>query len=589
MPLPALLAAAAVVGVGLAGAGFAGGGLSARSSGTRAELGQASPVRSVASAQSAVAMTILDHELRATPVLVTAVELRPDGRGEVRVLESAGGARERRIGFHEIAALGPEGFWSARGDDHRHEARLRPSPGRAVPARPIDEPPRGPLEELGIEPVGPAVVRADARAGWIELTDGQVLAGALARADASGERVAWTASRLLGHAEAGRAIVDRRVGAALRADDPDLIDGAGSVSFGFSIDRIRRIVAWSESFAERPLSTDDGVSDLVLLRNGDLLRGFVEGIASDAAPPGGEAGEEVVRGSRARITIESAGRVVQVPYESVAQVVLQSPATPVAAGPSRPVARVVLADGTSLLVGSISTLHASAGGQPVPARLKLSVPALRSASIAEEAGEPASVTVDAADVRSIVPIATRLTPLSSLAIVRHEPASDRRRADAPVRPVLSPRESSGTLGAAPIGLDGPCVVEWALSMDADAASAMGAGAERPVWFAGRVSLPSVAAPWGDCDVRLEWLGEGSAGPMVLGSARLNGDMPSVRLAGPVPVGSAGSASGPGVGGVGGIGGGGARLRLTVEAGAYGPIRDAVVLDEWLLLERAGQP
>lgn len=497
-----LMASAATAVGGAAGAAVGGGvGLGRQSPADRAGI----PALSVPSA----AFVLIDGDLRASAIRVVSVEVRPDGRGEVRLLDASG--RELRVAFTDLAALAPAGYGVER--------------SVAVGATTEWSPP----ESREQEP-------------WIELTDGQVLTGTLVRATAGGERLVW-GSRLL------------------RGGTPGAAEGG---AIGVVLDRVRRIVAWPDSFRLRPVIGADGVSDALLLRNGDLLRGFVEGIVA----------EEADAGSRTLIKLETDGRSVRVPYESMAQMVLQSAGGDVGTGPgpNRPVARVTLADGTSLLAGSITTVPsvAAAGLSGVSPGLRMSIPALRGASISEDAAEPATVTVEISEVRSIVPTSTRVVPLTSLEVVRHEPAPDRRRAAAPRVGRPTPVEAARTLGAGSIGLDGPCVIEWAVP-PAGRSARSAAGSSMHV--GGRVSLAAGAAPWGDCEVRLERV-DGSDGAVLLGSARLTADRPSATLGGAIPAGP-GMSDRP------------TRLRLTIEPGVYGAVRDAVVLEEWLLWERGG--
>ncbi len=472
------------------------------------------PARAVAGAPSpaessgAVWFVLLDRELHATPAMVSSITLRADAPGEIRTVDDRG--PERRRSFQELSAVAPGGFARRSSEESMDDTELP--------------------DERG------SIPRGRATAGWIELTDGQILSGTFDRADESGEQIEWTSAR------------------------------AGS--FRFSLDRIRRMASASASSDGLVGSKilDDGVSDVLRLNNGDVLRGFVERISTNAS-------------GLSLIHLESEGRSTQIPYGSVAEMVLQSPNAPASrtaamtgVGQDRPIARVRLSDGSSLLAGGISTVR-SIGG---PVRLSLSVPSLRSASIADPTSDVSSVMVDLADVCSIVPLTSRLVALSACPIVRHEPTADRRRA-MPVRtPALAPAVAAMTLGAAPISLDGPCVVEWVVDTEV-----LGTG-QRASHVSGRVSLLAGASPWGDCRVRLEWLNDGETAAqraVVLAEARLTSDRPWVELNAPIPSVSTGARAAPASQP--------ARLRLTVEAGAFGPVRDGVVLEEFLILMRNG--
>lgn len=484
---------------------------------------------SSAAATASADFVLLDRQLRPTPAMVSGIDIRPDGRGEVRTLDASG--REQRASIQDFTALAPEGF-AASPDQAR-------SPATA--ARQANVP------------------------GWIELTDGQFLTGLLLRADQSGEDLVWFSPHL--------------------------------GQFLLSIDRVRRIVLSVEASERHPEGADT-VADSVLLTNGDVLRGFIEGIETDD-------------NGRTRISIETDGRSTRLPYDALARVTLRSsPAPRAAIGPNRPVARVQFRDGSAVLVSQLSTVSDSAPTSSEPAAsalrggqgetrpdhqhdnlstspiVSLSVPSLRAASIADPAAEPSSINVGLSEVRSIVPLATRVVPLSDLAVVRHEPASERRRAARPDVPRLLPVQLAERLGAAPIALDGPCVVEWELPADL-LTNRAGEGSPS-AHLAGRISLRPGAAPWGDCDYRLELVdpaAEADAEATELAAGRLSTSNPSAMVSASVPV---ASGSGP-QGRLGGPSSSAAafRLRLTVLPGAFGPVRDAVELSDFLVSAAGG--
>lgn len=156
-----------------------------------------------------------------------------------------------------------------------------------------------------------------------------------------------------------------------------------------------------------------------------------------------------------------------------------------------------------------------------------------------EVGSDRSIEVRLDQIRAFLPDAASLRPLSELPIARQEPAADRTGA-APVR-VLG--RGDAPLNAADIELPGPMTVEWTLP-------------ENAARLAATVTLPVTARDWGDCEVIVEAVDAAGQGKP-LERQRLNADSPTFALNVPVA--------------------GAARVRVRVEAGAYGPIQDRVLL------------
>jgi len=159
-------------------------------------------------------------------------------------------------------------------------------------------------------------------------------------------------------------------------------------------------------------------------------------------------------------------------------------------------------------------------------------------------GKSRQVFVRPEQVRAIVPEAERLTPLAALPVAKVSPQAD--------RPFVEPPRAGRTdplLGAADVELPGPMSVEWTLP----------AGAER---LGGWIVLPPAYHEWGDCTVRIETLG--AAGPSEVGRESVSAARALVPINVPLPAGTR-------------------ALRITVDAGAYGPIQDRIVLRRMLVV------
>lgn len=231
----------------------------------------------------------------------------------------------------------------------------------------------------------------------------------------------------------------RRYAGRLAGDgDPDRIEWVHPV-FGrmsISLDKVSAV-----AFAGGDVPGGDG--DIVVLRNGDELHGFVESI-----------GDEV------RIELES-GRVVATPVDRVVLVRLDNPAEP-AAG-----LRVWLDDGSVVSAAGLS------GGNPV--RIDL-------ASDGDQpTTEARSGVVPIERVLAIVPDASRLVPLASL-----EPGEQRPVGRRWTRPIE--RSGDGVPGLGWIAFPGPMAVTWSLPR----------GSAR---LAGTAVLAE--SVWGDCELVIE--------------------------------------------------------------------------------------
>ncbi|HYE03050.1 MAG TPA: hypothetical protein VD963_07425 [Phycisphaerales bacterium] len=206
--------------------------------------------------------------------------------------------------------------------------------------------------------------------------------------------------------------------------------------------------------------------------------------------------------------------------------------------PAAPRGAVVwLADGTAAGVDGVSV----SGG-----RAELRVSGAEHA--ASGVPGPRLVSVPATEVRALVLDAARLRALASLRVAEQAPALARRRPLA----LIPPADPGAPLFAGDLELPGPMSVAWELP----------AGAAR---LAGWLVLPEDALEWGDCEVAVEVVSasDGSVDPVF--AARLNAEAPRVRVEADLPRGGAGQ-----------------RLRVTLGAGAHGPIQDRVLLRGMLL-------
>lgn len=224
----------------------------------------------------------------------------------------------------------------------------------------------------------------------------------------------------------------------------------------------------------------------------------------------------------AEVWIADGQSMTKVPVARVREVRLVNPAT-------RPTGTRVWLDGAAAVgvdyLGADPQRGLTLGIEPAP-------------------GKSRQVFVRPEQVRAIVPEAGRLTPLAALPVARVGPQADRPF----VEPPRAGRADS-LLGAADVGLPGPMSVEWTLPD----------GAER---LGGWIVLPPAYHEWGDCTVRLEALG--GAGASEIGRESVNAARALVPVNAPLPAGAR-------------------TLRITVEAGAYGPIQDRVVLRRMLVV------
>jgi hypothetical protein len=216
------------------------------------------------------------------------------------------------------------------------------------------------------------------------------------------------------------------------------------------------------------------IRDRVVLRNDDVLEGFVEVMSDD---------ERRLLGLR----VESDGRERRVALSRVVRIELSNAPAPIKGQ------RAWLEDGTTL---ACSSLRMSAGGQ------------------AELTWNDTPVGVASESISAYAPACERVRGLASCRIVSTEPASGRRWTREPV--LLG--DPAAALGARDVLLSGPMSATWEL----DAGS---------VRVGGRVELPAGDRVWGDCEVVIEDAGsDGASAPRrELWRTRLHSAEPSASF------------------------------------------------------------
>lgn len=231
--------------------------------------------------------------------------------------------------------------------------------------------------------------------------------------------------------------------------------------------------------------------DLVLLSNGDAVRGLVTRVGAQIAIEGESGGERLI------------------PLDAVASVRLQNPIQR-ASGPT-----VWLADGCVVRV--------SMPGTASEAGLVALDPALtRVHSASESEPSPGVPTTILDNVIGWMPDAGRLVPLSRLEFVGVSPLAPRPWTDAPVIGA----GDEAPLSAAEIRMPGPCVATWKLPPNADGVSC-------------EVVLPEAFRDWGDCEVVIgaSSRADGTA-PTDVWRGRVNAERPVATVSADLPAGSA---------------------------------------------------
>lgn len=294
------------------------------------------------------------------------------------------------------------------------------------------------------------------------------------------------------------------------------------------IDEIARFVMrpGAPAAASAPDAPGGVKSDTLWLVNGDRLEGFLETIGPRA---GGEG---------FALTIESGGNRVTVPVDQVVRAQFANPARP-AKG-----AVAWLADGSIVALAAVATDTAHNSLLLTP-----SLVSARAAAAAESPGAATTAQFTSAEVSAIAFDSARVAPLAQAPILSHTPIGLPRRPG----PRVDAFEMLPTpLGAADVLIPGPMEVEWALP----------AGANRLI---GSARLDEADWMWGECTVVVEVVpASGQARELV------RFDLGASSIATPLNAELGGSKPGD-------------RLRVRIEPGELGPIRDRVRLERVMLL------
>ena len=298
----------------------------------------------------------------------------------------------------------------------------------------------------------------------------------------------------------------------------------GGQTMRVAIDRIAGLTAARSVFDEgrgaRPSGTI--VDDVVQLTNGDRVAGFVESLGNG-------------------VSIEVEGVSRQIPLSNIASIELANPAR---AGEGT---RVWLDDGSIVGAGPIS----GAGERLVAFDLTLARENAGEKSGSEASMSNASMRMPLSRIAGIVFDAggAGVRPLAGMSPASFEPTGSRRWTPPPV----TGDSGQAVLGASTIELPGPMRVRWTLPE----------GATR---LAGVATLGDTPGAWADCGVVIVLDGGGQQ--LELARARLRPGEDEMAFNLELPPGLSGEAR---------------TLEVRVEAGAYGPIQDRVLLERVLLL------
>jgi hypothetical protein len=288
----------------------------------------------------------------------------------------------------------------------------------------------------------------------------------------------------------------------------------------FQLDDIHRIILQPSAV---PPDAQHGTADVIILANGDRLEGFVEHI-----------------GDQLRLEVGQTAR--DLPLENIAAVLLANPTR----APEGTV--VYLRDGSIVATdhlqpapeGFITLIPRAAGGQPV-----------------QQGSEAGVIHLPLVEVAAVKLDAAALSPLAAMPLQRQEAQPGRRW----VPPVRLLGQSPPLLGAYDLEFPGPMTAEWTLP-------------EGAAWFAAEAELPRAMWNWGDCELIVSLVtGSGAReGTTEVFRSRMNADSPTASVR--VDLLSAARQMGTR---------GPARLRVTIDAGMYGPIQDQIILRRPLIM------
>ncbi len=320
----------------------------------------------------------------------------------------------------------------------------------------------------------------------------------------------------------------QRLLARLR-DDPEGSDEfvelrlVGGQTMRVSVERIAGLTGARSVFDEsRPARQDaPSIDDVVELTNGDRVSGFVERLGSS-------------------VWVEVDGVSREIPMSGVASIELANPKRRVEG------TRVWLDDGSIIGAGPIS----GAGDRLVAFDLTLA----RENTGAPKGSESemgAAMRLPLSRIAGIVFDAgnSGVRPLAGIGPSSFEPTGQRRWTPPPI----TGDASKAVLGASTIELPGPMRVRWSLPE----------GAAR---LAGVATLGDAPGQWADCAVSI-LLDEGG-GQTELARARLRPGESEMAFNLELPRGIPGEVR---------------TLEVRVDAGAYGPVQDRVLLERVLLL------
>lgn len=308
-----------------------------------------------------------------------------------------------------------------------------------------------PARTDGAEPPSPP---RPAPALW--LTDGQRFAGALRRGEAAGETVRWE------HPVFGPIDVPLEIVSRVRLLPPG-------------------------ELAAEPRGPVPVGQDVVTLRNGDRLAGFLESL-----------------GDLARIDVDGTRR--EAPADLITEITLANPPA-AAAGMT-----AWLSDGSIVSVASVRT---SRTGE---LRLRPRVTAAEAPPSEAEPAPSGSSGLTGDDLVAVAFEAADFVALAAIPLRAQRPVGDR-----PWSEPITPSDRDGSLLWAPdLTIPGPMSAEWTLPQGA---AHLGAEAH----------LPASMWAWGDCELVISLVAEGS-GAVELARHRLNAEHPvatiSVPLEGP---------------------------------------------------------
>lgn len=325
----------------------------------------------------------------------------------------------------------------------------------------------------------------------------------------------------------------QRLLAKLRDDpegSPELVELMlfGGQTMRVSVERIASVTSAKSVFDERGDASPDAdlIDDVVELANGDRVSGFVESL-----------------GPRVSVEVEGVSR--SVPLSDIRSIRL--------ANPSRTSAgtRVWVSDGSVIGAGPLRR-----SGEGMVA-FDLSLAGEHSgAPEGSESDLPTAMSLPLSRVAGIVFDASGagVRPLAAMAPASYAPTGERR---------WTPPPSAGdpahaVLGASTIELPGPMRVSWALPE----------GASR---LAGIATLGDTPGAWADCAVSITIDTDGQR--TELARARLRPGHADLAFNVVLPPALAGEPR---------------ALEVRVDAGAYGPIQDRVLLERVLLLVERDQ-